>query len=541
MSLESSPPARNAPCQCGSGRRYKDCHGALATARAAPYQAPDIEAPARGGYRPAGPDWDHLDETDRATCGSLMQRALRQQVAGKLTEAAAHYMQVLALAPNTHDALHMLGAIELRRGNLSEARQLIIAAAKLRPLYPDLEHNLRMAQDLERAARVSAGRAVPPPEALCEKALPMLVDLALRPAPAQPGASGALAKPAGDAKTAIHLVAGVRASSDDGAWLLGRLAALLAPERPTIWCAEGDREPGAQTRALAPGVGGFPEGGCHVFVGIDIDCSEWIERGSAERVVVLCQPAAPSHYLRQLRAIARDGARRVELVFPSRAMSACFGAGHAVLAPPIATDAEFAGEPRAAAASGRGFTAGLIGRLWQAVSPNEDAHFLRRLGVASERLEIYDPGALRYVVGLDPAVRCRVRGTTAMRRFLRSVDCLLHTGGRWWLEGDGRELFLAMADGVPIVCPRASIFAEYIEDGVDGLLYDERDEALEHLERLRRTPTLRAELARAVQAKMAALVSAERAAENVRRIVLGEIPAPDSSSPRAVREPLAAR
>ncbi|MEP7183944.1 MAG: SEC-C metal-binding domain-containing protein, partial [Betaproteobacteria bacterium] len=25
-------PSRNAPCPCGSGRRYKDCHGALAAA-----------------------------------------------------------------------------------------------------------------------------------------------------------------------------------------------------------------------------------------------------------------------------------------------------------------------------------------------------------------------------------------------------------------------------------------------------------------------------------------------------------------------------
>ncbi|HEX5863723.1 MAG TPA: SEC-C metal-binding domain-containing protein, partial [Casimicrobiaceae bacterium] len=26
----AAPPARNAPCPCGSGKRYKDCHGTLA-------------------------------------------------------------------------------------------------------------------------------------------------------------------------------------------------------------------------------------------------------------------------------------------------------------------------------------------------------------------------------------------------------------------------------------------------------------------------------------------------------------------------------
>ena len=29
MSAIASEPPRNAPCPCGSGKRYKDCHGAL--------------------------------------------------------------------------------------------------------------------------------------------------------------------------------------------------------------------------------------------------------------------------------------------------------------------------------------------------------------------------------------------------------------------------------------------------------------------------------------------------------------------------------
>jgi hypothetical protein len=489
-------------------------------------------------YRPAGADWDHLAECDRIACGQLMQRALRQQVAGKLTEAAAHYAQVLALAPDTHDALHMLGAIELRRGNLPHAKQLIVAALKLRAPYPDIEHNLRMVQDLERAERVSAGRAAPPPEALCEKALPILVDLALR-RPEAPRGQGASADPPAHSKSAIHLLAGVRASSDDGAWLLGRLAALLAPEAPTIWSATRERSLASQTRSLVPEAGDYPDGGCHVFVGIDVDCGEWLERADADRVVVFCQPAPPSHYLQQLRAISRDGARAVELVLPSRAMAARFGTGHAILAPPIATDAQLVGADRAVATR-RGFAAGLIGRHWQSVSPNEDAYFLRRAAALSESLELYDPGPLRYVVGADPAVRCRTRSATAMRRFLHSVDCLLHPAGKWWLEGDGRELFLAMAAGVPVICHRASIFAEYIEHGVDGLLYAERDEALLHLDKLRRDPATRTQLGRAAQAKIAGMMVSERAVSTVRRIVLGE-GSPPPASRADTRETLAAR
>ncbi|HZI82893.1 MAG TPA: SEC-C metal-binding domain-containing protein [Casimicrobiaceae bacterium] len=533
-----APSSRNALCPCGSGRRYKDCHGAIGAGRAASTVGATL--PGRSAYRPSGPDWAQLSEPERSACGALMELALKEQLAERLTEAAAHYSEVLSRAPNTHDALHMLGAIELRRGNFAEAKKLILAALALRPPYPDIEHNLRMAEDLERAARVGAGRPVASPEALCEKALPILVDLVLRPARRESSQGRSPAAPRASARS-VHIISGVRESSDDG-WLLRRIAALLAAERPMTWTGGDARARASSPRDRIGGRGDFPDGGCHVFVGIDFDCDEWIERGTAERVVVFCQPAPPSQCLQQLRAISRDGTRPVELVFPSRAMAARFGGGHAVLPPPIASDADLAtAEPRFASPALRRFAAGLTGRHWQGTAPGEDAEFLRRLGSAAGTLELYDPGALRYVVGADPAARCRSRSATAMRRFLSSVDCLLHPAGSWWLEGDGRELFMAMAAGVPVICPRSSIFAEYIEHGVDGLLYDRRDEALEHIAALRGSPTLLTGLGRGAHAKVAALAAPERAAGVVRQIVFDDAATAQPAGGGAARVPLAAK
>lgn len=534
MSAEVPPVLRNASCPCGSGRRYKDCHGTIASG-ASPIesdQGKTVGSTVRSLYRPAGADWDHLAESDRAACGLLMQRALKHQVAGRLAEAAAHYEQVLASAPETHDALHMLGAIEMRRGNFAEAKKLIGAALRLRPPYPDIEHNLRMAEDLERAARVDAGRPAMPREGLCEKALPALVDLALRPKQVRRRTRPASA--ADRSPGPIHLIGGVSQSNDDGAWLLRRLAALLAADRPIIW-ATHERSTASPSRRLAPDGADFPEGGTHVFVGIEFDGTAWIDRGQSERVIVFCQPAPPSECLRQLRAISRDGARAVELVFPSRAMARRFGVGHAVLPPPIAADSE---RDRFAP---RGFAAGLIGRHWQGISPGEDAEFLRGVAAASGALELYDPGALRYVVGGESAVRCRTRGGVALRSFMRSVDCILHTGGKWWLEGDGREWLMAMAAGVPIIAPRASLFAEYIEHGVDGLLYDDRGEALEHVSVLRREPAWCVALGHAARAKVAPLIAPERVTERVRRLIFGEPAALPASEGETAREPAPAR
>ena len=80
-----TPPAsRNAPCPCGSGRRYKDCHGALTTP---------------------------VDQL-----AAILQQALAAQQAGRAADAIAGYEQALALAPTHFDALHMLGDAHFQRG-----------------------------------------------------------------------------------------------------------------------------------------------------------------------------------------------------------------------------------------------------------------------------------------------------------------------------------------------------------------------------------------------------------------------------------------
>jgi GT2 family glycosyltransferase len=101
-----TPPAsRNAQCPCGSGRRYKDCHGALAVQ---PSAAPDA-------------------------LPHLLHSALVAQQAGRLAEAIARYDQVLLDAPNQFDALHMQGVAHFQRGEFERALQLIERALVQRP------------------------------------------------------------------------------------------------------------------------------------------------------------------------------------------------------------------------------------------------------------------------------------------------------------------------------------------------------------------------------------------------------------------------
>src|SRR5437763_16710419 len=107
----SAPASRNAPCPCGSGKRYKDCHGALAGA--APGAPPAAARPS-----------EHV---------ALLAQALELQKAGDLSAAMTAYERVLTEAPDDFDALHMLGVVHYQRHAFDRAEALLRKAIARSP------------------------------------------------------------------------------------------------------------------------------------------------------------------------------------------------------------------------------------------------------------------------------------------------------------------------------------------------------------------------------------------------------------------------
>lgn len=532
--------ARNSPCPCGSNRRYKDCHGAIAESRS-PLDPPAQAAPSatppprRSSYRAEGKDWVDLSETEQDDCGALMERALAYQLKEHLNDAVEAYGEVLRRAPNTHDALHMLGALKLRSGDLAEAKQLIVAAMALRAPYPAIKHNLRLVEDAQRKLEVETRRQPLPPLKLCARALPILVDLALRSENAGGRAkhrAGTGSRPSGT----VHLIQATAGTAVDPGWLVRRLASMLGHLDLEIWATdEVAGGPGKPSRTIDPILGLFPRGGCHIHVGVDLDVTEWMRRTEAERVVVICAPRSPAELLSRLRAIACDGARPVDLVFPSRAMACRFGEGHGILPPPV----ELRDNPPAlvrdtdsAAARLVGLTVGMIGRNWEGDPPgDEEAQFLKRVAAAAGSLELYDAGRWRYSLGGEASIRFCSRQDAQLEQFLELLDCFLVCPAPWWLEEGGRAIFSSMASGVPAIVPMGSIFAEYIDHGVDGLLYESFDDAVRQLADLRRAPLRIVGLRHGARAKIARLADPAALRSTVRQIAFGRSIEPDAQRP----------
>jgi tetratricopeptide (TPR) repeat protein len=108
---------RNEPCPCGSGRKYKQCHGALE-------KAPAIRDP--------DPD-------------STVRAALAAHRAGDIDAAETGYRSALATAPAHALASHYLGVVLYQRNRLDEAIPLLQRAAEDYREEPEFQNNLGLA------------------------------------------------------------------------------------------------------------------------------------------------------------------------------------------------------------------------------------------------------------------------------------------------------------------------------------------------------------------------------------------------------------
>lgn len=111
---------RNALCLCGSGKKYKHCCLSKVSVSAHAHAHPQQIA-------------------------SALRRGLVYLQAGHFPQAITVFKQILALAPNQPDALHLLGTIALREGRVEQAVDLISRALKHHQNNPEYYNNFGFA------------------------------------------------------------------------------------------------------------------------------------------------------------------------------------------------------------------------------------------------------------------------------------------------------------------------------------------------------------------------------------------------------------
>jgi tetratricopeptide (TPR) repeat protein len=105
-----APTRRNDPCPCGSGRRYKECHGSLASPGAG------IDA--------------------------LIQRSLASHRQGRIDEAERGYREVQSQDPGNAIATHYLGMVAWQRADLATAESMMRESIRANAAIADFHNNL---------------------------------------------------------------------------------------------------------------------------------------------------------------------------------------------------------------------------------------------------------------------------------------------------------------------------------------------------------------------------------------------------------------
>jgi glycosyltransferase involved in cell wall biosynthesis len=245
----------------------------------------------------------------------------------------------------------------------------------------------------------------------------------------------------------------------------------------------------------------FPKSGTFVFVGAFFPVGPWIRYTDPRRIILIYNTWHPQKkFRRKLRLLSNGGRREVEVVYASELMKRWAGDYPGFVEPSLIDVERFVPVPSNTRSSHSTSTPFTVGRLSRPVSHKhhpEDAALYRRLVEEGCRVRIMGPSpALEAQLGGLESVELLAMGAQEAPLFLQSLDCFFYRTSEEYLEAWGRVVTEAMACGLAVVCHNRGGYAEAIEHGRNGFLFESQREALEILLLLKEDPALRERVGR---------------------------------------------
>ena len=243
--------------------------------------------------------------------------------------------------------------------------------------------------------------------------------------------------------------------------------------------------------------GELPDGGTLLVHGNYFLPGPWLETVRVDRLILGYNTMVTGELRRQMiDRLRRIGA--LEIVYASHLAQRYAGEPGRVFYSRIDLE-RFRPRPPSPAAR---FTIGRLSRDVLYKHHPDDIDLYRQLAADGVAVRIMGGTCLRRMLGGVPGVELTAAGAEPAESFLRELDCFYYRTAMNWAESAGRVVAEAMASGLPVVGHRRHGFAEWIEDGVDGFLFNSTEEALHIVQRLRDDPALRAGVGAAARVRM---------------------------------------
>jgi glycosyltransferase involved in cell wall biosynthesis len=252
----------------------------------------------------------------------------------------------------------------------------------------------------------------------------------------------------------------------------------------------------------------FPKAGTLVIVG-SLSLGPWIHYARPRRTIFVQNSTymTPGRFRQRLRQLSNGGRREVEVMYASELTKRLAGNYPGYVQPSLIDLDRFVPAPNKEQPSA--FTVGRLSRADPLKHHPDDAALYRRLVEEGCRVRIMGPlPSLEEELGGMESVTLLPMFAQEAHLFLQGLDCFFYRTSEKYLEASGRVITEAMACGLPVVCHKSGGYAEWIDDGQNGFLFDTQQEALEILLLLKGDPALRGRVGKAARRTAEELFSA---------------------------------
>ena len=266
----------------------------------------------------------------------------------------------------------------------------------------------------------------------------------------------------------------------------------LWSDQPTAYA----RQVGAHV--VQPFSGQFPRSGTLVIMGTWITVDPWIQHARPARIIQICHTSNPEQLYTILGKLQRPHLPEVEVVYISkRLMETLMIPGY--VCPTLIDLAYF--RPLASVAHDKKYL--VLGRHSRDTLEKhhpDDVSLYRLLAWHGWKCRLMGATCLQPLLGASKDVEVMPVGQEAVPKFLQTLDVFFYRTNPDWSEPSGRVILEAMACGLPVVAHVSGGYTDWVNHGVNGLLFDNQEEAWLSLQQIRHNANLRHSMSMAARA-----------------------------------------
>ncbi len=245
----------------------------------------------------------------------------------------------------------------------------------------------------------------------------------------------------------------------------------------------------------------FPQSGTFVVVSPQ-NLEPWIYYARPRRTILVQNSTymTPSKFRERLWPLSNKGRRKVEVVYASELAKRLVDYPGFIQASLVDLDRFVPAASRPSGSAAAGFTVGRLSRADPNKHHPDDAALYRWLVEHGCRIKIMGPStSLKAELRGLESVELLPMFSQEAHLFLQGLECFFYRTSEKWVEPSGRVITEAMACGLPVVCHNRGGYAEWIDHGRNGFLFDTQQEALEVLLRLKEDRVLRESVGKAAR------------------------------------------